>query len=261
MTRSGPSLALLCVLAAAPACIGDIGDGDAPGSSEDALCEGIQPGPTHVRRLTANQYQNTIADVFGAGIDPGSTFPESEIEQGFRTNIAANIVTSSGAEGIETSAAVVSEQVTADLATFVGCDPELDGEPCVRTFVEQLGERLFRRPLATDEADRLTALYGTILSTEAATPRHGVRAIVEAMLQSPQFLYLAELGDPGAPPDQVVALTGHEIASRLSYLLWDTTPDTELLALAAEGSLEDSAVRRSGASSSPTRTIRSSSAA
>lgn len=248
MTRSrgtsGIPIALVIAAAAGlTGCVGDIGDKDAdgPGTSEEALCEGVQPGATYARRLTKVQYESTVRDIFGQAVDPGTTFPETDIEDGFRTSIAANVVTSDGAEGIEASAVLVSQQVTTDLIGFVGCDPATEGEPCVRGFVDRMGERLFRRPLLEDESDRLTALYDTILATEGATARHGIEAIIQAMLQSPQFLYLAEIGAPGAP-GEVVALTGHEIAARLSYLLWNTTPDAELLALAADGSLEDSAV-------------------
>ncbi len=247
MTRSGRSLrflgsALLCALLVAPGCVGDIGDdGETPGSSEDALCEGVQPGPTYVRLLTSVQFRNTIADLYGAAIDPGSSYPEVEVRDGFRTSINANVVTASGAEGIEAAAILISQQLSGDLVGFVGCDPASEGDVCVRSFVEREGERIFRRPLLAEEADRLAALYPTILATQGATPRHGIEAIVQAMLQSPQFLYLAEMGDPAAP-GEVVPLSSHEIASRLSYLLWNTTPDAELLALAGDGSLDDSAV-------------------
>ncbi len=234
---------ILALAVAAAGCIGDIGgDPAGDGEAEGLLCEGVQPGPTYIRRLTATQYRNTIADLFGAQIDPGTTFPTATVEDGFRTNINANIVTSAGAEGIEAAAIHVSLQLTADLPAFVGCDPAAEGDPCVRSFVERQGERIFRRPLRADEADRLAALYPVILATDGATPRHGVEAIVQAMLQSPQFLYLAEIGAEGAEPGELVDLTGHELAARLSYLLWDTTPDAELLALAASGALLDPAV-------------------
>jgi hypothetical protein len=195
------SLGSIALLTASAACVGNIGgEGEEdPGSSDQALCEGVQPGATYARRLTKVQYESTIRDVFGATIDTGSTFPETNISQGFRTSMAANVVTSDGAEGIEASAMRVSQQVTSDLAGFVGCDVAAEGDPCLREFVERLGERLFRRPLDQDESDRFIALYDTILATEGATARHGIEAIVQGMLQSPQFLYLAEIGDPATP--------------------------------------------------------------
>lgn len=223
-------------------CIGQIGGDEPEGTAVDPLCVGIQPGATYVRRLTATQYRNTIADLFGPSVDAGSTFPEATVEDGFRTNSNANVVTASGAQGIEDAAILVSQQLTEDLGAFVGCDPATEGDPCVRAFIERLGQSVFRRPLRADEIDRLSALYPVILASEGATPRHGVEAIIQALLQSPQFLYLAEIGDEAAEPGELVELSGYEIAARLSYLIWDTTPDAELFELGASGDLQDPAV-------------------
>jgi hypothetical protein len=237
--RMTPRIRLGLLVLALSSCIGEIGGDGREGTVSEKLCEGVSPGPNYVRRLTAVQFRNTIADLFGASVDSGTSFPEATIDGGFRTNMNANVVTSAGAEGIEETAIHISQQLTADLGAFVGCDPAAEGDACVRAFVDRVGATVFRRPLLVEESDRLVALYPTILATEGATPRHGIEAIVQALLQSPQFLYLAEIAGEGAAPGEVVELSGYELAARLSYLLWDTTPDAELLQRAADGSLRD----------------------
>jgi hypothetical protein len=133
----------------------------------------------------------------------------------------------------------LARAATADMPALLGCDPAQDGEDaCVDQFIASFGLRAYRRALASDELTELRELYA------AQKTAHGfptaVQLVLQAMLQSPDFLYRVELGAPTATP-AVVQLTGHEIATRLSYLLWGTTPTPELLAAASAGELDDAA--------------------
>src|SRR5262249_10516595 len=97
------------------------------------------------------------------------------------------------------------------------------------TFVRQFGLKAFRRPLTDSEVRR----YSSLLLEEAARTQNfqaGASMVIEAMLQSPHFLFRVERGasSPDAP---------YEIASRLSYFLWDTMPGDVLLRAAAKGEL------------------------
>src|SRR5690606_20939115 len=90
--------------------------------------------------------------------------------------------------------------------------------------------RSYRRPLADEEvaADLEVFRQGTLLGDEGYSPSTGIEMVVQMMLQSPHFLYRVEFGMPDPVADDVVPLTSYEIASRLSYLLWNTMPDTTL---------------------------------
>lgn len=106
-----------------------------------------------------------------------------------------------------------------------------------REFIETFGRRAYRRPLTEEEVDRLEEIFtvGAGLSGTASSFTIGAGLVIEAMLQSPHFLYRTELGANGAP------LSGYEIASKLSFLLRGTTPSDELLDAAGRGELDSSA--------------------
>ncbi|HHO52774.1 MAG TPA: DUF1592 domain-containing protein [Deltaproteobacteria bacterium] len=106
---------------------------------------------------------------------------------------------------------------------------------CVRRIVEAFGPRAWRRPLATSERDALLRLYGDARAAGAGWTE-GVRTVLKALLLSPHFTFLVEpepIGGRGGP------LSGHALASRLSYFIWSSTPDDRLLQLAASGALLD----------------------
>src|SRR5437773_9120504 len=95
------------------------------------------------------------------------------------------------------------------------------------------GLRAFRRPLRKGELQRYTTAFAA-QARETGKFLDGARAVVEAMLQSPKFLFHVEAGPDGRSVD-------YAIASRLSYLLWDTMPDKALLDAAARGELRTAA--------------------
>jgi hypothetical protein len=107
-----------------------------------------------------------------------------------------------------------------------------------RQLVASFGLRAFRRPLTDVEIDRYAQLFA---DAPAAFPEHdavtaGARMVVQTMLQSPFFLYRSELST--VIKDGAVPLDGYEIASRMSYLFWNTMPDDELFAAAKASTLD-----------------------
>ncbi|MCA9709935.1 MAG: DUF1592 domain-containing protein, partial [Myxococcales bacterium] len=216
---------------------GDAGDSDTgeDGETDDpaADCAGVGAGLAPMRRLTKAQYDNTVRDLFDGRVEPGPTFPVSVIHEEYTNNPAANIVSLSGAEDILMAAEHAGQQVVDDIAAIVSCDP---GPACAESFIDDLGRRAFRRPLRTAERDALLDVYLQVESEEGFAD--GIGTVVTVVLQAPQFLYLFEEGGEELEPG-VVALTDHELATRLSYLLWDTTPDDELLQLADAGLLHE----------------------
>jgi hypothetical protein len=127
------------------------------------------------------------------------------------------------------------------------CDPKTTGESsCAREITENLARRAFRRPVTAEDMKRLMPFYETGRQN-GGTFDQGIEQMVAAVLVSPQFLYRALLGPTsrgpkGAAPDTEFALTDLELASRLSFFLWNTGPDDELLTLASANGLTKAGV-------------------
>jgi mono/diheme cytochrome c family protein len=127
--------------------------------------------------------------------------------------------------------------MTASRALIFTCDPRTVGEPaCARQITERLARRGFRRPVTTQEVNRLVPFYEAE-RRNGGTFDQGIEQAVAAVLVSPQFLYRSILGPRGATPRSEFALTDSELASRLSFFLWNTGPDEELLTLASSNGL------------------------
>ncbi len=127
--------------------------------------------------------------------------------------------------------------MTRSRALLFVCDPKTAGEPaCARQITENLARRAFRRPVTPEDMNRLMPFY------EAGRRAGGsfdqaIEQVVAAVLASPQFLYRGIRGPKGTAPNTEFALTDLELASRLSFFLWNTGPDDELLNLAASNGL------------------------
>ena len=116
------------------------------------------------------------------------------------------------------------------------CTPETaeDERPCAAEIVTNLAERAFRRPVEDADIGPLMAFYDA--GTRSGSFDDGVRDALSAILASPHFLYRAEAGGSDGPAP---TLTDLELASRLSFFLWSSLPDAELLALAGSGMLSE----------------------
>jgi len=213
------------------------GSGGAGGTSTPAFA----PAPATLRRLTLGQYTNSVRDLLGAAVTlPTDLEPDTSLN-GFASIGAARTAFSPHAiEQLETAALSLSQQALADpkmRASLVGCMPAAAADDaCARQVVTGLGRRAWRRPLTPDEVNRYTAI-----ATQAGTTLNdfwkGLQYAVAGLLQSPHFLYREELGTPNAAVPSQRAFNGFEIATRLSYFAWATTPDDQLLNAAEAGTL------------------------
>ena len=180
--------------------------------------------PPALRRLTHSQYNHTVRDLLGDFTRPADQFPQEDYLNGFTNQIEGQSTSPLQAE----SYAVAAERLASnaflrgDVNNLLPCQPAEPG--CADKFIRKFGLRAFRRPLTNAE----------VLSYRPLFVRGGARLVVEAMLQSPSFLFHLEQGQ-------------YRVASRLSYLLWDTMPSDELLAAAAAGKLADDAAIRTTA--------------
>lgn len=220
------------------------GDGSDDGSGEsgdgpDATseCDGapISVGVTPMRRLTRTEYNNTVRDLLGDTSAPASLFSPDEVVGGFAANSVASLSKGQLDAYVAAAEALSATAVGANWGSLVACDPE--DQPCLHSFVETFGRRAFRRPLSPTELEGYTDLLDETF--DGADGTVAIEVVLQAMLLSPSFLYRVEGEDAG--DGGLVAVTGYELASRLSYFLWASMPDDELLDLAAAGMLEDDA--------------------
>ncbi|MCA9636475.1 MAG: DUF1592 domain-containing protein, partial [Myxococcales bacterium] len=212
------------------------GSGDETSGGEPA--EAPLAGPTGLRLLTPTQYRNSLIDVLGEVAAPA-------VGQ-WRSSIAAaqGGVASAGVEDYEDAAITVTAALFADpdaRLALTGCTPALlPGDPCVAQVITEVGRRAWRRPLSAGEVERYVDVAADVSEILGGDPWGGLQHAVAGLLQSPNFLYRVELGTPTDPDDPLhLRFDGHELASRLSYLLWNTTPDDALLQAAERGDLDD----------------------
>lgn len=202
----------------------------------DAICADGAPGPRVLRRLTRAQYDNSVRDLLGVPSSYGASFAADLRVDGFDNDAAALIVSPLLADQLRVAAeSLASDAVDSRLDELLPCEPR-DGEAtCAADFIETFGRRAFRRPLTGEEVGRYHALWRAVRSQDGRF-EDGVEWVISSMLQSPHFLYRSELG---ARQGEGFVLTDYEIATELSYLLWNTTPSDALLDRAARGELSE----------------------
>lgn len=207
--------------------------GDGLRQAREKIAQAQKKGLTRptVRRLTHSQYDHTVRDLLGDQIQPASSFPKEDFINGFKNQLAGQNISPLQAEAYSKAAERLA------VAAFRGGDQRgllplaprsTTDKEAAQKFVQHFGLRAFRRPLADEEVQ----LYTDLLLAEAGRTKDfldGAGIVIEAMLQSPHFLFRIERGGDTAQ---------YEIASRLSYFLWDTMPDDAQLAAAAKGELD-----------------------
>jgi hypothetical protein len=197
----------------------------------------VNPGPSFVRRLNRFEYNNAIRDLLGDASSPADDFPSEERRLGFDNNATALQVSPALAEQYMISAeALATTAVTNKLSSLVPCDPTAaaGADACAAQFIDSFGQKAYRRPLTSAEKTSMKTVFDVGAKTDFAS---GVRLVVETMLQSAPFLYRVEFGQPPASGESVVKLTSWEMASRLSFLIWQSMPDDELRRAASNDEL------------------------
>ena len=117
----------------------------------------------------------------------------------------------------------------------------LDEDGCARTILATLARRAYRRPVGDGDIEPLLDFYRT--GRAAAGFETGIRMALERLLIDPEFLFRIERDSEEVPPGVPYLLNDLELASRLSFFLWSSIPDDELLDAAAQGRLSDPAER------------------
>jgi len=122
------------------------------------------------------------------------------------------------------------------------CHPSAaaEQEACAKKILSNLAHHAYRRPVRPDDVTQLLGLYKT--GAQNGGFEQGVRLALQKILVSPDFLFRAEVDPPGAAPGTVYKISDIELASRLSFFLWSSIPDDQLLAVAESGRLSDPSV-------------------
>ncbi len=197
----------------------------------------VTPEPPTMRRLTGAQYVNSIHDLVGDDVFvPGAIEPDQRLGGFEAVGASTTAVSPRGVEQYEDAAYDIAEQALAPERRdgIVPCTPAGTVDPeCATQFVSSFGRRAWRRPLTDEQTTRLVSIAGTAAET-LGDFHSGLEFAMAALLQSPDFLFRVELGEDTADGRR---WTDFEMAERLSYLFWNTTPDDALLDAAAAGEL------------------------
>jgi hypothetical protein len=201
-----------------------------PAGAVTADCGGAtaQPSPVHARLLSPAQYDNTVLDLLKVSGNPAET-----------SNVAGGETAALDATALQfraNAAAAVAAQASANLSAWSPCVPANAAayQACEQQIIAKIGQRAYRRPLSADDSTRMTALFdaGIAAGNDFAT---GVDWFLTGLLQTPDFQYQLVRPASSEQPGQMVPIAGYEMASRLSYAVWDSMPDDALFAAAAAG--------------------------
>jgi hypothetical protein len=193
-------------------------------------------------RLTNAQYVRTLRDL-AAPIEQdanlGLELPaETADKKGYLNNYEQQGVQAQFIEQYELTSRAVAKKLVANLAkTGVSACSNVNNAAaetaCAAAFIETFGLRAYRRPVTNEEKQSLKGLYDASFKTWGFAD--ALTVVASSMLSAPQLLYRIELGSDDG---KELKLNGYEVASRLSYLLWGTTPELATLDAAKAGKLD-----------------------
>lgn len=194
-------------------------------------CVAGKPGPRLLRRLSAEQLDNSVRDLFKNPNAPRSDVFNDPQVLGFTGDANALLVRDLGSQQLMSYAEQVARWAVATVAADIAPCNQMTPE-CRTQFIKQFGLRAFRQPLSDARVARYEKLFAS-----GSTFQQGLELTITAMLQSPYFLYRRELGEPDPQKPGLVRLTPYEVASNISYLITRSMPDDQLLQAATANQL------------------------
>ena len=200
----------------------------AGGTSATTTCTPGIPATSSIPRLTNAQYDRTVRDLLGVtGLAASSNAAPSTL---LATDQSGSI-SQLGWSAYQTVGTMLAQQVLADpklKASFMTCTPTGDGSQCLHDTIVAFGRRAYRRPLTTDEVTSYTNLVSKAAQITAdGTPDEVAEVLLNAFLVSPSFLQRSEISQT-TDANGNYQLSSYELASRLSFMLWGSLPDTTL---------------------------------
>lgn len=204
--------------------------------------EPFAPAAAGLRRITPTQYARIVTDLFGEGVPvPQDLEAIAAVNGSDEVGAASAMIQTKAAKEYERAAFAISEELfnnSARREALGVCEPTSASDACVRDFFADFTERAWRRPLEESEIDALVALVET-LEGDLESVDQAFSYAVAATLLSPHFLYRPEFGEPDPANADRLRFKSIEMATRLSFALWGTTPDEELLEAGKNGDLLD----------------------
>jgi len=193
------------------------------------------PGQFVIRRLTKTEYGNTLHDLFGVERAIASDLPDEVGGEGYLNSLSPLQV-----ELYLTIANKVLDRILSPEGTpptemqkrlfGEAPPPEIDDRAAAREVARSLARKAYRRPPSQGEVDVLLDVFDLGRQNKLTYPA-SLRLMLKAVLVSPQFLFITP-ADEAQPDADIVPLDDYQLASRLSYFIWATMPDEELMALA-----------------------------
>mgnify|MGYP002622447691 FL=1 len=209
----------------------------------EAICaDGPSAGPPVLRRLARYEYSNTVRDLLNIHFDAGRDLPEDAAGgEGFANAAETLTISPIHAEKYLQAATDALDYASRDASARRRLLRERPAEgvsasEAARRNLKRLCSSAFRRPVSDDEVNRFLAIYEAAIADSMPDDEAQLYAM-RGILISPSFLFIAE-SNP-AEPDVAELLPDHELATRLSYFLWASTPDAELRRAADEGKLNE----------------------
>ena len=219
------------------------GDGDGSGGTTTKPPPGEVPGGVHLKgapayhavvRLTHAQWSNSITDIFGVDTTDALSSLHPDPPNGtFSNNELSLYVTGELWNDYQR----VAEEIAEEVATTPMLNGRFGGLTNRGAFIDNVARRAFRRSLTPTEKSAYEGIWdeGAMLYSSGDATENGARVFLEAILQSPHFIYRLEVADKGA------RLSGVQIATKLSLLLNDSLPSDDLLNAAEEGEFDTDA--------------------
>lgn len=218
------------------------------GALKTAACAGgIQPGPYPLRRLNRDEYGATIRDLLNIHVNAAHSLPSDGAGgEGFDNAAETLFISPIHAEKYLAAAKEALEYASKDpksRAVFLIAEPDASHPPedAAAKILTEFLPRAFRRPARPGEVDRYMVFFRSA-QKRGESFDHSMLFALEAVLVSPNFLFRVEQPNPDADSRPV---DDYALASRLSYFLWGSMPDSALFNLAAKGTLHDPEVLKS----------------
>jgi hypothetical protein len=215
-----------------------------PGTAGGAAAQANASGtiPARIRRVTDAEFDTSVKALLGIDSTFGKSFTPDTRQDGFTRNDAQRVDPVFIAQ-LDSAAQQLATSARGKVDQLAPCADAAGSEACARTFLTSFAKRAYRRPPDAREIDALLTVYRA--GADGATYADGIQATVQAVLESPGFLYVTELGDVPLAAD--ATLNEYETASALAYLLTGAPPDDALLQAAAAGQLHLADARKTQA--------------
>jgi hypothetical protein len=210
--------------------VGSPGGSNGNGGGGDIACVPGIPATSQLRRMLNREYDAVVRDLLGVtsvDLGGGAKAPSAQLHADFDGPMNPDAWRLYKDVGAAIAKAVMADATRK--ARFISCDPATAG--CLAATIKSFGRKAFRRPLLDAEVARYTAIGQ---GDSIGTPDDVAEATLLALLISPPFLMIPEMNTTPGPSGQILQLSSHEVAARLSFMLWGSLPD-DLLSAAADG--------------------------